>query len=235
MKIKHLCFTVLIVALMMFAASPVYAAYGLVNGIRGTVYENGVPKEGLKVEVYREATMALEGYGVNPDNSQGELGTDYTDINGEYHIAWLYANNEWYIVKVYTPCGVIERRVQLPCGTTICLDICYTCEVGLSPGYWKKAFNAFADLIAGEKPKGAIKETWANLTMWTADIDSASRSLPTPWDLPPLAEIDYDSDGTFEMEDAYNIFNDHGKPWNQVWIDIANWYNWAAGYPPYNG
>lgn len=106
-------------------------------------------------------------------------------------------------------------------------------EEGLSPGYWKKAFNAFADLIAGKKPKGTIKETWADLVTWTGQIDGASRSLPTPWDLPPLAEIDYDGDGTFEMEDAYNIFNDHGKPWNQRWIDVANWYNWASGRSPY--
>ncbi|MCK4669519.1 hypothetical protein KAT21_05315 [Candidatus Bathyarchaeota archaeon] len=225
----------LILGLIIFSAMPVYAYYGFANGVLGIVYENGVPKEGIKVEVYREATMLLEGYGVNPDDSQGELGTDYTDINGEYHIAWLYSAGEWYIVKFYTPCGVIERRVQVFCATKTHLDICYTCEEGLSPGYWKKAFNAFANQIAEEKPKGAIKETYADLVMWTTDIDLASRSIPTPWNLPPLAEIDYDSDGTFEMEDAYDIFNDHGKPWNHVWIHVANWYNWAAGNPPYNG
>lgn len=109
-------------------------------------------------------------------------------------------------------------------------------EEGLSPGYWKKAFNYFADVLdPPKKSQGAIKETWADLMAWTLAIDSASRSVPTPWDLPPLAEIDYDSDGTFEMEDAYNIFNDHGKPWNTLWIDVANWYNWAAGYGYYNG
>jgi len=107
-------------------------------------------------------------------------------------------------------------------------------EEGKSPGYWKHEFNAYADVIVGARPKGSPHETWADLVFWTAKIDSASRLTPTPWNLPPLALIDYNGDGTFTTLDAYNIFNaGRSDPAFKMWLPLANWYNWAAGYGYY--
>lgn len=99
-------------------------------------------------------------------------------------------------------------------------------EDGHTPGYWRHQFNAHID------GKGKPQESWANLFMWTAMIDSESRSSPTPWGLPSLTEIDYDGDGTFTTDDAHNIFNTKKDSWNYMWTPLANWYNWAAGLPP---
>lgn len=98
-------------------------------------------------------------------------------------------------------------------------------EAGNSPGYWKHQFRAYID------GKGKPQETWDDLVMWTGEIDAAAKTPPTPWDLPPIGSIDYDGDGTFTTDDAYNIFTD--KTWKELWIPVANWYNWAAGLEPY--
>jgi len=99
---------------------------------------------------------------------------------------------------------------------------------GESPGYWKHQFLAYID------GKGKPQETWADLVDWTADIDAYYSNAPPDfygYALPPVSSLDIDSSGTFTTVDAYNIFKD--KAWKELWIGLANWYNWAAGLGPY--
>jgi hypothetical protein len=99
-------------------------------------------------------------------------------------------------------------------------------ESGHSPGYWKHQFNAYFE------GKGKAQETWADLELWTGMID-AYYGIDPPYfygyPLPPVSSFDYDLDGTFEMSDAYEVFN-HNAP---HWLGLANWYNWASGSGPY--
>jgi hypothetical protein len=110
------------------------------------------------------------------------------------------------------------------------VTICEEGEVtGHSPGWWKYNFKAHINPKGNQKPH----VSWSAILMWTADIDAAARILPTPWDLPLLADIDYDSDGFFATDDAYNIFTTKIKAWKMMWLSVANWYNWAAGFGQY--
>jgi hypothetical protein len=102
-------------------------------------------------------------------------------------------------------------------------------EIGKSPGYWGHEFRAYYD------GKGKPHHTWAELVAWTEDIDDYYGATPPAFDsyvLPPVDSMDTDGDGVFEPDDAYTIFNNK-KDWKDVWIGCANWYNWAAGFPPY--
>ena len=209
MKTKTAALMTLVIAAILIS-SPVYASETINDGIQGYVYENGVPKQGLKVEVYRESTMTLEGYGVNPDNSQGELGTDYTDTTGKYHIAWLWSSGEWYVVKVYTPCGIIEKKVQVPCGGT-CLDFCYTCEEAPSPGYWRHEINAWLK----RNGKGA-KEDEFMLRSWCQSPEVAAL----------IGDPDGDSDT--DIYDCQMVYN--SKDYKHWWHPLANILNQLAGY-----
>ena len=212
MKIKTAALTALVIAVILIS-SPVYASETINDGIQGYVYENGVPKEGLKVEVYRESTMTLEGYGVDPGPSQGELGTDYTDSTGKYHIAWLWSSGQWYIVKVYTPCGIIEKRVQVPCGGT-CLDFCYTCEEeeAPSPGYWKHEINAWLKRNGkGTKEDEAMLRSWCQSSEVEALIG------------------DPNSDGKTDIYDCQMVFNSP-KDYKQWFHALADILNSLAGY-----
>jgi len=100
---------------------------------------------------------------------------------------------------------------------------------GYSPGYWKHQINAWID------DKGRPQITYDQLMSYTASIDSYYGVVPAPYyegyQLWPVSEFDYNSDGAFTIEDAYNIFNDH--TWNYKWTPLANWYNYVAGLAPW--
>lgn len=115
----------------------VKASYTLSDGIDGYVYGNGMPVQGITVHVYNSAD-ALEGYGVEEGNTQGALGTDITDVNGYFHIAWLYAHSGTYKVVAETPVGDLIQYVTVDCGATV--RVCFYYSDGgepLTPGYWK--------------------------------------------------------------------------------------------------
>jgi len=102
-------------------------------------------------------------------------------------------------------------------------------EMGKSPGYWGHQFLAYYE------GKGKPHHTWAELLEWTGDIDDYYGLPPPEFDgyaLPPVSAMDTDGDGVFTTWDAYTIFTNK-KDWKAVWIGAANWYNWAAGFPPY--
>jgi len=138
--LKRVVASLLVIALLaisLSAIAPVMAGDTINEGVNGTVYENGVPVAGITIHVYRESTGQLEGYGVNDDNTKGLLGTDVTDENGYYHIAWLWTGVT-YVVEAVTPCGTFTEEFTLSsCGETAQVDFCYTCVEPRTVGYWK--------------------------------------------------------------------------------------------------
>ena len=99
---------------------------------------------------------------------------------------------------------------------------------GMSPGWWKHQFNAHFE------GKGKPHLSWGLLYNLTIMINWYYGEDPPyffGYNLPPVSSLDYNGDGIFEMEDAYNIFND--RDWNHMWTPLANWYNWASGRGPY--
>jgi len=134
---KQKLFAVLALFLTLSLVMTVKASYGLSDGIDGYVYGNGLPAVGITVRVYNAAD-ALEGYGVNDDNSPGALGTDVTDVNGYFHIAWLYAHSGTYKVVAETPVGNLIQYVTVNCGATTSVCFSYSCGgEPNTPGYWK--------------------------------------------------------------------------------------------------
>jgi len=116
---------------------PAHASYSISEGIDGYVYGNGMPVEGIYVHVYNASDMH-EGYGVNPDNSQGMPGVDITDADGYFHIAWLAGYGNTYKVVAETPVGDLVQYVQVNCGQTT--RVCFNYSYGAEPftmGYWK--------------------------------------------------------------------------------------------------
>ena len=107
---------------------------------------------------------------------------------------------------------------------------CRCRKPGRSPGWWKHQFNAYIE------DKGKPHVSWAQLEAWAGEIDAYYGDSP-PWffgyPLPPVDSLDYDEDGHFTTDDAYDIFND--IDWNHSWTPLANWFNWAAGRRPYWG
>jgi len=101
--------------------------------------------------------------------------------------------------------------------------------MGYSPGYWKHQFKAHID------GKGKPHHSWEELELWTADIDAYYGIDPPIFDgyeLIPVDMLDYDGDGHFTTDDAYNVFTD--VTYNHYRVPLANWYNWASGNPPYS-
>lgn len=144
--------------------------------IQGTVYENGVPKEGLIVKVYRLTTLngapgvppLLEGYSTDHNNDPAWLGEDITDANGQFAVAWLYAWDNQYRVVVLTPVGELVQETKLACYTPVCLEFRYTvCSPGTgTPGYWKNHPEAWpvSEITIGGVTytrDEAIAEMWA--------------------------------------------------------------------------
>ena len=100
---------------------------------------------------------------------------------------------------------------------------------GYSPGYWGHQFKVYFNEL------GSAQESWDDLVTWTAAIDDYYGLAPPDFDgcvLPPVSAMDTDGDGVFEPYDAYTIFT-HKQAWKSVWLGLANWYNWAAGYGVY--
>jgi hypothetical protein len=123
-------------ALLLLAtlAITAHASWTITEGIDGYVYGNGTPVQGIVVRVYNITSGMLEGYGVE-DGSQGMLGTDITDENGYFHIAWLYGYGVNYKVVAETPVGDITQYVQVRCGSTTRICFCYYYYYTI--GYWK--------------------------------------------------------------------------------------------------
>lgn len=98
---------------------------------------------------------------------------------------------------------------------------------GKSPGWWKHQF------IAHVEGRGKPHLSWSILYNLTLMINSYYGLPPPPFDsypLLPVSSFDYDSDGIFTTDDAYNIFDTN---WNHLQTELANWYNWAYGLGPY--
>jgi len=128
----------LMLASMTFSA---HATWTINDGIDGYVYRCGTtPIQGIYVRVY-SASNNLEGYGVNDNMSKGMLGTDITDENGYFHIAWLKGYLADYTVVAETSMGYIIGTIyveDLHCGETRRIYFCYcpTAEP-YTVGYWK--------------------------------------------------------------------------------------------------
>ncbi len=134
---KQKLLAVLALFFVLSLVTTVKAGYQFNDGVDGYVYCNGLPAEGITIHVYNAAD-ALEGYGVNDDNSQGALGTDVTDANGYFHIAWLYAYSGTYKVVAETPVGDLIQYVIVDCGVTTRICFSYSCGgEPKTPGYWK--------------------------------------------------------------------------------------------------
>ena len=138
---KQKAILVLAVLLTMAALTTnAYASWSINEGIDGYVFRCGTPAEGITVQVY-DSSGSLVGYGVNDDGSQGMLGTDVTDVNGYFHIAWLEGAYADYTVVAKTPAGDIigtAEVIDLGCEETrrICFNYCPGAEP-YTIGYWK--------------------------------------------------------------------------------------------------
>lgn len=114
-----------------------HASWTEYEGIDGYVYGYGTPVQGIVVRVYNVTSGELEGYGVIPGDppTKGELGTDITDENGYFHIAWLYGYGFTYKVVAETPVGDITQYVKVNCKATTRVNFCY--HYYYTIGYWK--------------------------------------------------------------------------------------------------
>lgn len=150
--------TLLAIAMLILAFSmimTVNASFSLDDGIDGTVYGNGVPKAGVTVLVTRLTNLEsppnlapqLEGYSYDDGGStKGTVvGTDVTDSNGYFHIAWLYAHGNTYSVVAKTSVGDLTQSVEVYCGSTMQVNFEYnTCYgSGYTIGYWKNHPSAW--------------------------------------------------------------------------------------------
>ena len=140
-KRTSLMLVALMVALMLPLVSAVKATYTESDAIQGYVYwcECWTPKSGLTVHVYRVSTGILEGYKYEEYGNPVWLGTDITDGDGKFHIAYLYAHGEQYRVEVETEYGTLVQTVAVSCGQTVQVQFhyCPPRHEGLTPGWWK--------------------------------------------------------------------------------------------------
>jgi len=169
---KQKLFAVVTLVFVLSLVTTVNASYGLGDGVDGYVNGNGLPAEGITVRVYNAAD-ALEGYGVNDDNSQGALGTDVTDANGYFHIAWLYAHSGTYKVVAETPVGDLIQYVTVNCGATTRVCFSYSCgDAGLSPGFWKHNVGVYLGYSPGSysDPVGSAVVSQATMGDWLASL-----------------------------------------------------------------
>ena len=111
------------------SANLVQASYSANDGIDGYVYASGVGKPGLTVHVYRN--NQLEGYGFGHFGEAIWLGTDVTDANGFFRIAYLAAHGYTYRVEVLTEVGTLIQEGQVNCGATTHVRFDY--EIPVNP------------------------------------------------------------------------------------------------------
>ncbi len=138
-------FAVLMSVLLLFPVTAVNASWSGLDGIDGYVYSGGVGVGGITIHVYRGGL--LEGYKYGHYGEPAWLGTDVTDANGYFHIAYLYAHGETYVVEAITPCGVLTQTVTVDCGNTVRVDFnCPPPGTG-TPGYWKNHPEAWPNEI----------------------------------------------------------------------------------------
>lgn len=141
MKQKFLALIAL--SLAMSLVMTVNASYDLNEGVDGYVFANGLAAAGITVRVYNYLNV-LEGYGVEAGPSQGAPGTDVTDANGYFHIAWLHGHGDSYTVVAETPVGDLTETVTVNCGSTIRVMFSYSTDGDPNtPGYWKNHPDAW--------------------------------------------------------------------------------------------
>lgn len=99
---------------------------------------------------------------------------------------------------------------------------------GKSPGWWKHQFNAHIEGKGKPHVSWGVLENLTIMINWYYGVDPP---YFFGYPLPPVSSLDYDGDGTFTTDDAYDIFNDTN--WNHMWTPLANWYNWVSGRRPY--
>jgi len=196
----------LTMALTLTLIGSVNACYNISDGIDGYVYCDCKPVEGITIHVYRKTTGLLEGYGVKDDLTQGDLGTDITDSNGYFHIAWLYAVGETYIVEALTPAGTLTQEVVVNCGTTTHVEFCYKHVPTL--GYWRHEFNAW--IIKGGL---SAHENYDELVSWC-------NQLGEPYDL--------NDDGKVTLYECQTIYN--SVSYKDMWHPLTDELNTLAGY-----
>ncbi len=166
-------------ALTLTLISSVNASWTINEGVDGYVYRCEMPAQGIVVRVYNASGM-LVGYGVNDDNSQGMLGTDITDENGYFHIAWLEGRYANYTVVAETPMGDILGTVyveDLGCGETrqVCFYYCPEAEP-YTMGYWKNHPEAWpvTSLTIGDE---TYNQTQLLDILWNAKAKDATSML----------------------------------------------------------
>jgi len=194
-----------------------YATWTLSEGIDGYVYRCGIPEEGIIVRVY-DASNNLVGNGVNDDSTKGTLGTDITDVNGYFHIAWLEGLLADYTVVAETPSGYLIGTpvdvIDLGCGETrhICFNYCPPCEAGYTPGFWKHNIGVALGYNPGNYSafSDGTKLTSALLQGYAATVGKT-------------------------LEEAYAAVSAKGNTEGQAQIraNMANLFNEAAGYGPF--
>lgn len=217
MKQKAILALAAIVLLATFTAVA-RASFTLSDGIDGYVYGNGMPAEGITVHVYNSLDQ-LEGYGVEPGDVQGVLGTDVTDASGFFHIAWLYAHGGTYKVVAETPVGDLVEYVVVNCGATTCVNFNF-CEQspGLTPGFWKNNLAVYLNIHNGNR---GYSDPEGSPTVTKETMGAFFDSLAGTYDLDQLyRELCPQLDGkTSDIRDAAaNIFNvaaglSPGPPW----------------------
>jgi len=159
------------------------ASYTQNEGIKGYVYRCGTPAPGICVQVYN-ATGMLEGYGVADNTTEpwtkGDLGTDITDENGYFHIAWLEGAYADFTVVFETPMGGILGTISvadLGCGETRQVSFCY-CPTAkpYTIGYWKNHLEAWpvASLTVGDQ---TYDQTQLLDMLWNANAKDATYML----------------------------------------------------------
>lgn len=198
---KKLLPALFVVAVSLMLISPVAATWGLDEGIDGYVYADGAPVAGITVTVRRVDTGDLEGYSVD----ESTLGTDTTDSNGYFHIAWLEGLGTEYYVTAFTPVGPITAKVTSCCGTTVRWNFCYHVP---TLGYWRHEFNAWIK-------KGGLSahEDFTDLQSWVAQLDSM---------------YDVDGVGGVTIYDCQTIYN--SKAYKDLWHQLTYDLNSLAGY-----
>ena len=101
-------------------------------------------------------------------------------------------------------------------------------EPGPSPGWWRRQVKGWVEL------KGHTHVTWEQLDAWTGMIGGYYGIAPPEfygYALVPISSFDTDGDSDFDIVDAYNVFS--VWPSKFMRVELANWYNWAAGFGPY--
>jgi len=242
MKVKHISpAAVLALLAISIIVSPVGACHVIIgdfvwedldcDGIQD-YGEPGIP--GVIVELY--------------DCTGVPIASTTTDSEGKYYFTLYsdYPTTRNLCIKFVAPVGYyftspnqgadddVDSDADPSTGKTGCFEVYlpsegganYTLDAGLcqepaepgeSPGYWKHQVKAFVD------GRGHLHET--NIEALSVLINAAAN----PWGLPLMP--DTDSNSVFDIYDAYNIFTN--PMYNELWLDLANWYNMLTGRSPY--